>query len=390
MKTKQLSYAPAEIRPTYCGWAQPLMLQFQDEFKKQIILLCYNQPKSISELSEALQTGFIYVQDAVDSLCNTKILAKEDGKYITQIPMFHLSKNYEATAVKNKLIWERDIPKKIVELTYNLKDELCSKDFYGNKFDIKYLNWVLFVMIYNMTQRKLRSYFSEKTDEVVIDDYSWRTQNYDASVMATFKYADEHPEKDAPECKQRVELWSTYYMYIGDIGVYNVYDASPFPTGYDVRTKKMNFNQGRNAYINQNNLSLYLDLANGKEIEMNDANKKIVEEFLKNGVVVMDGEKYKPMIPVIPKEVVAECEKIVYKSLTPIIKEIADEIGSKIEDILLPCLGDMKTRKDHFYSFWISDFINPREELFWYGMNVDGLEIPADYNKSVAGMWITI
>lgn len=389
MKTKQLSYAPADIRPTYCGWAHPLMLQLQDEIKKQIILLCYDQPKSVSELSEELQTSYEYIQDAVNRLCQAKLMAKEDGKYTTIIPMFHLSKNFEATAIKNKLVWEKDIPKKIVELTYSLKDELCTMDFYGNTFDIKYLNWVLFVMIYNMTQRKLRSYFAGKTDEVIIDDYTWRTQNHDASSMASYKYTDEHPEKDAPECKQRVELWSTYYMHIGDIGIYNVFDASPFPTGYDTRTKKMDFYQGRNAYITEKNLSLYLDLVKDKEIEMNENNKKILEEFLNHGVVVMDGEKYKPMIPVIPKEIVDKGEKILLKALTPIIKEIADEIGPKIEEILVPCLGNNKTRKDHFYTYWICEFINPREELFWYGMNVDGLEIPADYNKSVAGMWIT-
>ena len=69
---------------------------------------------------------------------------------------------------------------------------------------------------------------------------------------------------------------------------------------------------------------------------------------------------------------------------------LVNGLGDKVEKILLPSLGEVKVRKDHFYSFWICDFLNPREELFWYGMNVDGLEIPKDYNKSVAGMWIEV
>jgi len=113
MKTKQLSYAPADVRPTYCGWAYPLMLQLNDQLKKQIILLCYDQPKTVSELSEELQTGYEYIQAAVDELCSNKLMEKEDGKYTTLIPMFHLSKNFEATAIKNKLVWEQDIPKKL-------------------------------------------------------------------------------------------------------------------------------------------------------------------------------------------------------------------------------------------------------------------------------------
>jgi len=389
LKTKQLSYAPADVQPTYCGWAYPLKLQLSDQLKKQIILLCYDQPKTVSDLSEELQTGYEYIQAAVDELCSNKLMAKEDGKYTTLIPMIHLSKNYEAIAVKNKIVWEMDIPKKIVELTYKLKDELLAFDFYGNTFDIKYLNWVFFVMIYNMMSRKFRTYFSDKTDEVIIDDYSFRTQNHDASSMATYKYADEHPEKDAPDCKQRNEIWSTYYNYIGHIGVYNVFDASPFPEGYDVRQNSKDFNRGRNAYLTEQNISFYLNLVKGLDREMTEDEKKILEDFENHGVVIRDGEKIIPMIPVITKEVVAEAEKIVYKALNPIIKEIADSIGKEIEAILLPCLGNSKIRRDHFYSFWISCYVNPREELFWYGMNVDGLEIPEDYNKSVAGMWIT-
>lgn len=389
MKSKQLSYAPAELRPNFCGYAYPLIMQFQDALKKQIMLLCYNEPKSVSELSEELQTGYEYIQSAVDGLYQYKLLEKKDGKYTTLIPLIHLSKDFEATAVKNKLVWEKDIPKKIVELTYSLKDEISALDFYGNTFDIKYLNWIFFVMIYNKTQGKLRTYFSGKTDEVVVDDYAWRTQNFDASAIAYWKYADEHPEDDAPECKQRVECWSTFYNHIGDIGVNNVFDASPFPAGFDEKTGAVDYNRGRNIYITKDNIGLYLDLVKGADVEMNETNKKIVDEFIKHGVVVKNGEKLVPMVPVIPKDAMDKIEQLIFQKLTPLIKEIADEIGSKIEEILLPCLGDVKIRKDHFYSFWVSEFLNPREELFWYGMNVDGLEIPKDYNQSVAGMWIT-
>ena len=94
------------------------------------------------------------------------------------------------------------------------------------------------------------------------------------------------------------------------------------------------------------------------------------------------------MIPVMKKEIGKKIEQIFSKALTPIIKEIADAIGSKIEEILLPSLGDVKARKDQFYSFWLETFIDPRDEVLWYGMNIDGLEIPKNYNQSVAGMWI--
>ena len=101
MKSKQLSYAPADLRPHYCGYAHPLMLQIQDIFKKQIILLCYAQPKSVSDLSEELQTDYEYIQDAVNELCKNKILAKEEGKFLTQIPKI----NWYGTEIFRKKLW---------------------------------------------------------------------------------------------------------------------------------------------------------------------------------------------------------------------------------------------------------------------------------------------
>ena len=402
MKNKQLSYAPADLRITYCGCAKPLMNELQDLLKKQIVLLCYDEPKSVSDMTEQLQTGFEYILNAAEALTNAKVLKKENGKYLTLLPIIHLSKNFEATALKNKFVLENEIPKKIVEMTYSLKDELLALDFYGNRFDIKYLNWIFFVMIYNMIQRKLRSFYSDKTDEVVIDNYAWRTSNFDYSASISYKYADENPEKTAPECQKRVEYWSTYYMQIAGINVNNVYDAKPFPDGYDQKKHYKDICGGRNGYINAGNLDFYLNLVkaaqNGTntkaQLNLNEQTQKLLTDFENKGVVVIKKEGQIevviPMIPVISKEVLQKGEAIVYKALTPIIKELSEKIGTKIEELLVPCLGNVKTRKDHFYTFWLQDFINPREELFWYGMNVAGLEIPEDYNKSVAGMWIEV
>ena len=40
---KQLSYAPAEVHISYCGFASPAMQQMQNMLKKQITLLCYEK-----------------------------------------------------------------------------------------------------------------------------------------------------------------------------------------------------------------------------------------------------------------------------------------------------------------------------------------------------------
>ena len=72
---KQLSYAPAEFQVSYCGWASPAMREMNGIFRQQLALLCYDQAKSVEELSESLQTPYEYIQDALDSFCKAKIFS---------------------------------------------------------------------------------------------------------------------------------------------------------------------------------------------------------------------------------------------------------------------------------------------------------------------------
>lgn len=182
---KQLSYAPAEFRVSYCGWASPAKREMNGIFRQQLALLCYDQAKSVKELSEALQTPYEYIQDALDSFCNAKMMKKIDGKYLTIFPMLHLKKNYEAGLLCYKFSEEHEIPKKINDILFSLKDKIAALDFYGNDFDLSYLNWFLYTITDNCMISEFRSYFSDKTDEVIFNNSDWRTNNYNYSLCAS-------------------------------------------------------------------------------------------------------------------------------------------------------------------------------------------------------------
>ena len=146
---KQLSYAPAEFQVSYCGWASPAMREMNGIFRQQLALLCYDQAKSVEELSESLQTPYEYIQDALDSFCKAKMMKKIDGKYLTLFPMLHLKKNYEAGLLCYKFSEEHEIPKKINDILFSLKDKIAALDFYGNDFNLSYLNWFLYTIDYS-------------------------------------------------------------------------------------------------------------------------------------------------------------------------------------------------------------------------------------------------
>ena len=384
---KQLSYAPAEFRVSYCGWASPAMREMHGIFRQQLALLCYDEAKSVEELSEALQTPREYIQDAVDSFCNVKMMKKIDGKYLTLFPMLHLKKNYEAGLLCYNFCEEHEIPKKINDLLFSLKDKIAALDFYGNDFDLSYLNWLLYTVTDNCMISEFRSYYSEKTDEVIMSNSDWRTHNYDFSLCASYNYADENIEDDHLE--RRVSQTSTYYQHLGIYRYNNVFDYKPFPCSFEESALGMGTSEmGRNKYLTSGNIDFYLNLVKGINREFTEEEKKCLEDFEKHGVVENRGDSYKPMIPVFTEEVFSELEKIITRAVISIVKEIAQATDKAMEEIMLPEMRGVKERIDQLYVFWLCSFLSPRQELYWYGMNVEGLAIPKDYKASAAGLYI--
>lgn len=384
---KQLSYAPAEFRVSYCGWASPAMREMHGIFRQQLALLCYDEAKSVEELSEALQTPREYIQDAVDCFCNAKMMKKLDGKYLTIFPMLHLKKNYEVGALGYKISEEHEIPKKINNLLFSLKDKIAALDFYGNDFDISYLNWFLYTVTDNCMISEFRSYYSDKTDEVIMSSTDWRTQNYDFSLCASYNYADEKIEDDHLE--RRLTQTSTYYNHYGEVRYNNVFDYSPFPCSFEEIAIGMGPSEmGRNNYLTRENIDFYLKLTKGDKREFSETEKNWLEDFEKHGVVVKTADGYRPMIPVFTEEVFAELEKIITRAVIPIVKEIAEATDKTMEEILLPEMHGVKERIDQLYVFWLCSFLSPRQELYWYGMNVKGLKIPDHYERSAAALYI--
>ena len=384
---KQLSYAPAEFQVSYCGWASPAMRAMHGVFKQQLALLCYDKAKSVEELSEALQTPCEYVLDAVETFCNVKMMKKIDGKYLTLFPMLHLKKNYEAGLLCYNFCEEHEIPKKINDLLFSLKDKIAALDFYGNDFDLSYLNWFLYTVTDNCMISEFRSYYSEKTDEVIMSNSDWRTHNYDFSLCASYNYADENIEDDHLE--KRVSQTSTYYQHLGNYRYNNVFDYKPFPCCFEENAIGMGTSEmGRNRYLTSSNIDFYLNLVKGINREFTEEEKKCLEDFEKHGVVEKRGDSYKPMIPVFTEEVLSELEKIITRAVIPIVKEIAQATDKAMEEIMLPEMRGVKERIDQLYVFWLCLFLSPRQELYWYGMNVEGLKIPEHYERSAAALYI--
>lgn len=399
---KQLSYAPVDLEFSYCGEATPAMKEASDIIKRQIFLLCYDEGKTVAELSESLQTNEVYIEDAVTNLCKMGMLEKEEvsGKgsvYLTQFPMFHANIVGKLYKLRNDFLLQNDIPKKLNETLKSCENEIKALDFYGNDLPLEYLNWFLYVVTNNQLEKKIRSYYAEKTDEYLIDSKFFGTQKRDFSLRAFYLYPGEKAEKyDSEKC------WnynSTFYNRVGSFHVNNVMDAKPFPYAWE--SGIFSWDAGRNKYLHDGNLSTYLKIMKADKADetlqnLTDEEKEILADFIKHGVVKkIDGAqgcesegRYKGMIPYFTQDTFKQIEKIIAKKMTPFAKELAENLGSKIEEVVLPYMKNVKNRINQFYIFWITEFMTPLMNLWWYGMNVEGLEIPEDYSKSSAAIYI--
>lgn len=387
----QLSYAPAEISFSYAGETQNAVREMQSILKQQICLLCYNECKTVEELSYILQCNKAYITDAIKSLCNFGMMKKVGDVYesfITCFPLMHDNIETKARKIVYDYIIQNEIPKKIYDLIKNLENEIKKIDFYGNNLELEYLNWCLYKLFSIALKNKIRSFYKDKTDEIIINKITGQTQKRIFSIKGSYHYADEKLDEICME--QNCENYSSAYIRVQNYYVINLMDAQPFP--YAWKDGVFNENGGRNEYITKENIDVYMKLIETPDAEFiqnpSENTKKIFEEFEKHGIVEKKGNSYVGLVPVFSNESYEQLENLIAKELTEIAKEIIENCGSKLEELFLPTMKGIKDRIDQFYIFWLNYFLDPYGELLWYGMNKEGLKIPKDYNCSAAGIYI--
>lgn len=387
----QLSYAPAKIEFSYCGEGNVPAHQMKSLLKRQLCLLCYDEAQTVEDLARALQCNKSYIIDAVKSLCDLGMMKKVGDVYeafLTCFPMFNGTVNSEARKIAYEYAVENEIPKKINDLIKSIEPDIKALDFYGNDFELEYLNWFLYKITTDLLHKKLKNYYADKTDEVMLDNSFWTTNKRKFSLEAFYHYADEK-EKSNFEGKYW-PYFSTFYNKYGNYHICNVFDAKPFP--YAWGEDGFDYDGGRNRYLCDENFELYMKLIQNPKSEIfekpTDEVQKILDKMVEHGVAKKTGNIYKGLVPFFKHEVYLKLQNIISKEITPIAKEIAESIGSKVEELLLPTMKGVKERLDQFYLIWLGCFLDPLNMLIWYGMNEEGLKIPEDYSKSAAGIYV--
>lgn len=379
-----LSYAPAEVNWFWgyqCKNASQVMIS--SKICAQVMVVCNKEPKTISEIADELGIATVYLEDIVEKMAGVDLLATPSkGKYQTNHCMFPRQAYMNAKACVNQAFYENGFPEKVTNKLLELQEQIKALDFYGNQFDYSYLMWLLYVVAGDVFGIIGKRHYQEKYQGKLADQAE-RTYR----LTLEYKLADEDIDYSVYE-KMKTMGWSNLHQHFettdyGTLTFINNFECDPFPN--ESCDEIGDLRKGRDKWIDGNNISLLVALAENPGKELSAYEEEKAAELLKNGLLKKQEEGLVVQIPIFRGEIGAQVYEMVGKEMRALACEYADIVKDKVEKLLLPYV-----RKDLMSNFVYWDmqmFFQCIVELFYYGWETQ-LAQPQDYAKSGAGLCI--
>lgn len=219
------AYAPTKVNYFFgynCAGAEKVISQ---KIAEQIAVIARSEPKTVNQISDEMGVAPVYVEDIVRQMVNHSLL-KESGKgrYVTNFCVFPQNDYSKAESDMNRIFFEREFPKRITEMLYDLKDEITALDFYGNDFDYSYLLWLLYVTAgYKMGELSADAII--KSRYPMIKDEAERSYRITAMYLTPEETAEGYPYKGIGWSNLGQGFLTAKY---GSVMYYNLFDAYPF------------------------------------------------------------------------------------------------------------------------------------------------------------------
>lgn len=406
VQNSSLCYAPAWIETSFCGNSKQAVEVLNYRLNKQICLFCYEEAKSINEISNAFSTAEEFLDETLTTLTDLNILRKTGTKYITNFIMIPSYEQSRAFYESYKCCIEKNFPERIHNCLLELESEIRKLIFYGNTFDYKYLLWILYSLADNAIIEQTVSFFPRGKNATLQNENFPLSDEFPFSIRAAYRYQDdgrifgeEFSDSESniiagedKMCPQKIPLYSSNYKVIktqdfGNIHFNNAFDAPPFKCSYNFDEDTFNEKNGR--FIEPGTLSVLIKKINNPKYELTEAEKKYFVHAEESGYAFEKDGTFQCNIPVFTNDVWKKLNLLLRKAMKPFAEEIVQSCGKKVEEIILPFIRkEDDSLLDQFYSFWISSYLSTNNLLYWYGINKGGLLMPQDGTKSAAGLFI--
>lgn len=373
-RVTELSYAPMELEL----WMSPGMQGkevFWDLMGKQVLAACYENPKSVQELSEEMQVAPCYLEDKLWRMEETGVIGRVGKKVQTRFIIF--SKN----RITDMLQDMESIYMSMCETAYHVvKDhwtEIRETGFYGSHFPEKYLNMIFLYMA------------MEQLGRCCIEEYHksgyWKeyvAKEHDCfgiqvqRIMGSVLMADEVPA----EYERKALDWQWYANQVETVSgkafmVHDCFCAAPFP-------------RDRIFGLHGNNVELLYQLSKEPDKELSYQEQVLLSGLVENGFVTVQKEGCYSNIVILEKEQWKYFRKWFYKKLHPAAKEYAEQLAKKLDQYLLP-----KVRKDlleQYYNYVVNIFLIPASNMMWWCKEKELLDFSENPEKSKAGVFMVV
>lgn len=376
------AYAPAQVDWFWGGSAmQASCLMDSSKIIPQIMVICRMEQKSVNDIADEMGIAPVYLEDILEKMTEEKLLlSPAKGKYLSNCCVFPKQAYTEANLYANKIFHDRGFPEKITERLFAVKDKIASLDFYGNHFDYRYLMWLLYAAAGDC--------FGTLGREKYLEKYKGKYSDDGREYQLTVQYILPDESFDGSLFKKMKEsYWSCLYQNFstadhGNVTFINEFEAPPFPN--DGR-RADDWRKGRDRWIDGNNISLLIDLAEDPRKKLTAYEEEKAADFLKKGLLKKEGEQLIVQLPIFSREVREKMFDIVRAEMEELAGEYTDIVGEGVEKRLMPYV-----RKDMIGNFLHWDmrmFFQVIGGLFWYGWDKH-LALPEDYSRSAAGLYL--
>ncbi len=376
------SYATAHVDWFWGGTAmQASCLMDSSKIVQQVMVICRMSQKSVNDIADEMGIAPVYLEEILEKMTEEKLLiSPAKGKYLSNCCVFPKQAYMEAKLYANKAFHDGGFPEKISEKLLAVKDKITSLDFYGNRFDYGYLMWLLYSAAEDI--------FGEIGRDEHLEKYKGKYADDGREYQLTMEYILPDESFDgSPFNEMKAVGWSCLHQNFhtadhGYVTFVNDFEASPFPND---STRPDDWQRGRDRWIDGNNISLLIDLAENPEKKLTEYEEEKAADFLKNGLLKKEGDRLIVQLPIFGRTVYDELCGIIRSETRELAREYGRIIGVEIEKRLMPYV-----RKDMMSNFLHWDmrmFFKVTGGLFWYGWDKH-LARPEDYSRSAAGLYL--
>lgn len=340
-----------------------------DEISRQIYIACMKQAKSVEEIAEEVCVAPAYIESIIQSLIENKSMKPaQDGKYLTDFIIYpeqaYTDYRYELAELFS------NIKKPLTERLYELKDEICAVDFYGNHFDFEYLLWILYWFAANSLNKSM----SDKNKarwEGKVPENNGKSYRMAGSVTFSGETIENHGERKAI-------TWSNIHTAYGTanhgrVRLANLYDYHPFP-------------RDRHTRINNFNINLIMKIYENADYTADEYEQEYAANLISQNIIKNEHGKLYLNLPVMSQSHQNQINDILSEKFEDIAAEYVEKASEICDRILLPLTrADLLEEYAHWImgggAFWVLPYLFYENEY---------LQKPEDYNSSAAGLCLYI